>query len=188
MEKMHGLNGVLAMSELSVKELIRELSAAERRAAVEISEDDWGYDADAFHDAASPENIKVLLAYVAELEKERDFLKSLENRVTQLVHDNQDSWEILAEKYKSALEKIAELEVEKSAMEAVMSAIRDDMRQARNELESRRVRVELPPVEPDDGSDAQVAINAGIHNHAVNKCRDAFISACREAGIECEVV
>ncbi|NUU68174.1 hypothetical protein HQN64_18990 [Enterobacteriaceae bacterium BIT-l23] len=56
------------------------------------------------------------------------------------------------------------------------------------ELESRRVRVELAPLEPDDGSDAQVAINAGIRNWAIVRCRDAFILACKSAGIECEVV
>jgi hypothetical protein len=112
------------MSELSVKELIQNLSAA-AKSSQEYSGISFYSKAivaeNNFRDIASPENIKLLLAYIAE-------------------------------------------------------------------LESRRVRVELPPLEPDDGSDAQVAINAGIHNRAVNKCREAILSACSVAGIECEVV
>ncbi|QCT21815.1 hypothetical protein FEM41_20230 [Jejubacter calystegiae] len=125
------------MSELSVKELIKKLTAA---AHDEIKCRENGDTSDDWQDEASPENLLRVLAYVAELERE------------------------------------------KLAMEAAALAMRDDMRKARNELESRRVRVELPEIRSVE------RMSDITHNEAVSKCRHAFVSACREAGIECEVV
>jgi hypothetical protein len=197
----------MAMSELSVKEIIRELAASVDNAIVEVAENDWGYDTDKFHDTASPENILALLAYVAELEKERDFLKSRENRVTQLVHDNQESWEILAEKYQSALEKISELEsIRDTSEKLVRCKGRYHSEQNYRALaklfgvttpdlppldgESRLVRVELPAEKfcPAEYAGSQLWNETEIWNNAIEECANRIERALSDAGIECEVV
>lgn len=106
------------------------------------------------------------------------------------------------------LDENIQLQREKDAIEAVALALRDDMRQAREQLaaaerrnaeldkrlieyagiatrEARRVAeleartVTLPPKEHDNGTDSQIDINAGFANRMWQKCHDAI----RAAGI-----
>lgn len=106
------------------------------------------------------------------------------------------------------LDENIQLQREKDAIEAVALALRDDMRQAREQLaaaerrnaeldkrlieyagiatrEARRVAeleartVTLPPKEHDNGTDSQIDINAGFANRMWQKCYDAI----RAAGI-----
>ncbi|EAC1009091.1 ead/Ea22-like family protein [Salmonella enterica subsp. enterica] len=106
------------------------------------------------------------------------------------------------------LDENIQLQREKDAIESVALALRDDMRQAREQLaaaerrnaeldkrlieyagiatrEARRVAeleartVTLPPKEHDNGTDSQIDINAGFANRMWQKCYDAI----RAAGI-----
>ncbi|EJN2819027.1 TPA: ead/Ea22-like family protein [Salmonella enterica] len=106
------------------------------------------------------------------------------------------------------LDENIQLQRKKDAIEAVALALRDDMRQAREQLaaaerrnaeldkrlieyagiatrEARRVAeleartVTLPPKEHDNGTDSQIDINAGFANRMWQKCYDAI----RAAGI-----
>ncbi len=78
MAKMHGLSGMAAMSELSVKELIRNLSTAAKSVQGQPCNPLHSNAIAAennFRDIASAENILALLAYVAELEAEKASLR-----------------------------------------------------------------------------------------------------------------
>ncbi|EHK4822105.1 ead/Ea22-like family protein [Salmonella enterica subsp. enterica serovar Abony] len=104
------------------------------------------------------------------------------------------------------LDENIQLHREKDAIEAVALALRDDMRDAREQLEAAEKRiaeqreyyegviadgskriaeleartVTLPPKEHDNGTDSQIDINAGFANRMWQKCYDAI----RAAGIK----
>lgn len=73
--------------------------------------------------AANPATVLALL-------DELEHYKSREERVTKLVLDNSASWDELYKKLQGAEKRIAELERELVAMEAVTQALRDEMRAA----------------------------------------------------------
>lgn len=93
----------------------------------------------------------------------------------------------IAERMLALLDENIQLQREKDAIEAVALALRDDMRQAREQLAAaeRRIAeleartVTLPPKEHDNGTDSQIDINAGFANRMWQKCYDAI----RAAGI-----
>lgn len=174
------------MSELSVKELMRELSAAADKATAELENDEIRQRlANAEHQL-----------YMAELAK----------------HNLKASRRAQFRKRRAAEKRIAELEREKLATESAALAMRDDMRQVRNELESRQMRVELPEsFHPDGDIDAPLALDESEVIEALIKAGITPIAICRQCkreldlshrpdgahychpdnesdGIECEVV
>ncbi|EHI1800498.1 TPA: ead/Ea22-like family protein [Salmonella enterica subsp. enterica] len=74
-----------------------------REAAEKAMHDDWGFDADLFHELVTP---SIVLALLDELEH----YKSREERVTKLVLDNSTSWDALYKKLEAANRRSAELD------------------------------------------------------------------------------
>ncbi|ELZ3164376.1 hypothetical protein T6N54_004911 [Escherichia coli] len=153
------------MSELNANKLIRELATVIDRAAVEVDGNDWCYDTDAFLDMASPENIKLLLAHVAKLERD-----CAAQQLRADAHDRRAD-ELATENDKLRLQ-LSSLTTEICAADAAAVG----WRQRALELQSRTLRVNVAGRIVDDI--CQLAVLGDV-----DKIRKLLIS-----GIECEIL
>ncbi|WP_286172128.1 ead/Ea22-like family protein [Enterobacter sp. DE0047] len=145
------------------------LRAAAETAKIE-SNDEWGYDTDAFHDEATPETILALLAEreadktrIAQLETERDALR--EGEMGDAKHSNTRA---AADIYFQLVEE-CNIPAGGSLVEYV-----DELRDRIAELESRKVK--LPSLNPQMFNDDVMFGYRKAQKEAVEFCAAAGIT------------